>query len=85
MHILSHDFTAGVLFDIAFHAGLCGTTEPRGIFSQATPMEVVAAALEAEAAGGGRRGRPGQVRARSRTLVRVSHGMEHGPEHAQSA
>ena len=57
----AHDFTAGVLFDIAFHAGLCGTTEPRGIFSQAVPMEVLAAALEAEAEGSGRRGRPGAI------------------------
>ena len=47
----AHDFTADVVFGIAFHAGLCGTTEPRGIFSQAVPMRVLAAALEAEAAG----------------------------------
>ena len=33
----AHDFTAGPSYStlIAFHAGLCGTTEPRGIFASA--------------------------------------------------
>ena len=58
----AHDHVAGVMFGIAFDAGLRGTTEPRGIFSQAVPMEVLAAALEAEAAdSGGRRTRPGAI------------------------
>ena len=49
------------MFDIALHSGIQGTTETRGIFSQAVPMEVLAAALEEEATDGGRRGRPGAI------------------------
>ena len=49
MDDLLNDFLAETIFQIAFEAGLRGSTEPRGIFSQATPMEVLAAQLEAEA------------------------------------
>ena len=58
----AHDHVAGVLFSVARSSGLCGTTEPRGIFSQAVPVEVLAAAVEAEAqASQGRRTRPGAI------------------------
>lgn len=58
----AHDFLANTIFGIAFDAGLRGSTETRGLFSQAVPMEVLAAQLEAEAnRGGGRSTQPGAI------------------------
>ena len=57
----AHDHVANVLFDIAFHSGLCGSTEPRGIFSQAVPAEVLTAMIQEAADEGGRRSRPGAI------------------------
>ena len=58
----AHDHVSDVLFDIAFHSGIRGSVEPRGIFSQAVPAEVLARAIDDEAeASAGRRSKPGAI------------------------
>ena len=53
------DHIEHILFELAFASGLRGCTQPKGIFGQAVPIEVmVQAAIEEH---GGRRNRPGAV------------------------
>ena len=65
----AHDHVSDVLFDIAFHSGIRGSVEPRGIFSQAVPAEVLARAIDDEAeASAGRRSKPGAYQMHSSRL-----------------